>query len=44
VAGTGAAGIAAVDLFLPDGPALVVPLHRISEKVRQTFDSAGPAP
>jgi thiamine-phosphate diphosphorylase len=44
VARTGAAGVAAVDLFLPDGPALVVPLHRISEEVRQAFDSAGPAP
>jgi len=44
VAGTGAAGIAAVGLFLPDGPQLVVPLHRISAEVRQAFDSVGPAP
>jgi thiamine-phosphate diphosphorylase len=44
VAATGAAGIAAVDLFLPDGRDMVVRLHRISEEVRQTFDSVGPAP
>jgi thiamine-phosphate diphosphorylase len=44
VAGTGASGIAAVDLFLPAGPGLVAPLHEIASEVRLAFDTAGPAP
>jgi thiamine-phosphate diphosphorylase len=43
IAGTGAAGIAAVDLFLPDGPGLVAPLRETARQVRHAFDTARPA-
>ncbi len=37
VAATGAAGIAAVDLFLPTGPGRLTPLQEIVNQVRRTF-------
>jgi thiamine-phosphate diphosphorylase len=40
LARTGAAGIAAVDLFLPDGPGRAAPLHEIAAEVRRSFDTA----
>jgi thiamine-phosphate diphosphorylase len=43
LARTGAAGIAAVELFLPGGPGLVAPLPEIAAEVRRSFDTAGPA-
>ncbi len=44
VARTGAAGIAAVDLFLPAARGLVPPVHEIATLVRRSFDSAGSVP
>jgi thiamine-phosphate pyrophosphorylase len=40
IAATGAAGIAAIDLFLPSRPAVGVALHDIVAEARRTFDSA----
>lgn len=40
IAATGAAGIAAIDLFLPPGPGVAVALQDIVAEARRTFDSA----
>jgi thiamine-phosphate diphosphorylase len=42
VASTGAAGVAAVDLFLPGGPGLTAPIQQVAKKIRQTFDTLEP--
>jgi thiamine-phosphate pyrophosphorylase len=43
IAGSGAAGIAAVDLFLPQECTLRTPFREIVAEVRQTFDTAAQA-
>jgi thiamine-phosphate pyrophosphorylase len=40
VADAGASGVAAVDLFLPDGPRSVNGLHEIVSRVRKGFDTS----